>query len=283
MAHRLSHRRIRTSSFGRSRWKWVPDASSQSAQTLMGELVILDNYVESINSGSRPRLATLRFSGLLEIEARYSRVSRQYRGAAKLLNSVLSAAVNATLTAEPDATLVYISIPVVQQSYGRRTPGSLLAPFKTSENSFSSSAQLQRRSQVFAGRAPPSAVPIISSSRTSYSSEDECDKATGSCNGHGKCVQGRKTTGGQGYVCSCSSTTDDNGKSTSWSGETCQKQDISRCAHPPACIMLKLTHRLVATLSCSPARPSVSSSSSPPASPSCTTLAPRSCRSSWRA
>lgn len=196
----------------------------------MFELGNVDKYVEALGSGERPPLSTLRFAGLLEIEARYSRGSRQYRGAASLLQSVLSAAVNATLLAEPEASIAFISVPVVQQSYGRRTPASLLAPFKTSERSFASSAQLQRRSEVFGGRAPPSAVPIISSSRKSYDSADECDKATSSCNGHGKCVQGHKTTGGQAYVCSCSSTTDDDGKTRSWSGESCQKQDISRCA-----------------------------------------------------
>lgn len=258
----------------------------QSSRQLMGELQTLDNFVERLNSGSPPPpLSTLRFSGLRDVENRYTRSSRQFRGAATLLATMLSAATNATLSAHPDATIALLAIPVgSHKSIGRHTHSSLLAPFKTSERSFGASVQLERRGQVFGERQDASSpVPIISSSRKCYDSEDECGDQTGSCNGHGSCVQGKKTTGGSCYVCQCSSTSDeDTGSTTYWSGETCEKQDVSRSVPSPFLDDVSHSQR-TATLSSSSGRPSACSSSSPPASPRSTASEAKSSPNSSRA
>lgn len=68
-----------------------------------------------------------------------------------------------------------------------------------------------------------------------FRSQEECEKTTRKCTGHGKC---RKlyhdrdaAKGGDCFSCQCSATKEDRGegkfKTTVWGGPACQKQDVS--------------------------------------------------------
>lgn len=68
-----------------------------------------------------------------------------------------------------------------------------------------------------------------------FRSQEECEKTTRNCTGHGKCrklYHDRDTKqGGDCYSCQCSATKEDRGdgkvKTTVWGGPACQKQDVS--------------------------------------------------------
>jgi len=68
-----------------------------------------------------------------------------------------------------------------------------------------------------------------------FRSQEECEKRTRNCTGHGKCrklYHDRDTKqGGDCYSCQCSATKEDRGdgkvKTTVWGGPACQKQDVS--------------------------------------------------------
>ena len=70
-----------------------------------------------------------------------------------------------------------------------------------------------------------------------FGSQDECEKTTRNCTGHGKCRKqfhnrdAAKGDNGDCYSCQCSATKEDRGdgkvKTTVWGGPACQKQDVS--------------------------------------------------------
>jgi hypothetical protein len=70
-----------------------------------------------------------------------------------------------------------------------------------------------------------------------FGSQEECEKTTRNCTGHGKCRKqfhnrdAAKGDNGDCYSCQCSATREDRGegkfKTTSWGGPACQKQDVS--------------------------------------------------------
>ena len=70
-----------------------------------------------------------------------------------------------------------------------------------------------------------------------FTSQDECEKTTRNCTGHGKCRKqfhnrdAAKGVNGDCYSCQCSATTEDRGdgkvKTTVWGGPACQKKDVS--------------------------------------------------------
>lgn len=173
---------------------------------------------------SSPQVSLLRLSGLEQIVRQHGPQSAQYRTACSTLKKFLEAVLTSTI----DSTTILIAVPPkpVHTRLGKRTSFSLLAPFQTTESSFVSRSLLDRRSEIF-GDASKS-MPIISSTRQCYTNASECESSTNTCNGHGTCVSGQKTSGGTCFVCKCGQAKDTKGKVVGWSGEMCQKQDVSR-------------------------------------------------------
>jgi hypothetical protein len=70
-----------------------------------------------------------------------------------------------------------------------------------------------------------------------FQSQEDCEKTTRNCTGHGKCRKqyhnrdAAKGDNGDCYSCQCSATREERGegkfKTTSWGGPACQKQDVS--------------------------------------------------------
>ncbi|MBW0529919.1 hypothetical protein O181_069634 [Austropuccinia psidii MF-1] len=204
-----------------SQWLKNLDSSDPSVQQLIQDLKTLDDFTEKVSS-SPPRISLLRLSSLQSIQRRYGENSIQYRSAVSALKSFISHSLSASSNFEK----VVIALPgqPTHTRLAKKTHLSVLTPFQTSETSFVRRDLINRRREIFGSG---SGTPIISSSQQCYESISECEKQTNSCNSHGECRQGQKTTGGKCFVCSCHKAKDSNGKLVKWSGETCQKRDIS--------------------------------------------------------
>lgn len=100
-----------------------------------------------------------------------------------------------------------------------------------SSNAFSTrSNKLSYRKRDLSSVTAAASRPIIPTTGKCYESQGVCSNTTSACFGHGQCVQGRRVGNqpeGECWVCSCSSTKDDAGRTQYWSGEMCQKQDVS--------------------------------------------------------
>lgn len=70
------------------------------------------------------------------------------------------------------------------------------------------------------------AFPQIVSDAICYATDDACVNATGGCSGHGSCAAGSKA-GKTCYVCQCSASRDEGGRSTYWAGNACEREDVS--------------------------------------------------------
>lgn len=103
-------------------------------------------------------------------------------------------------------------------------------------------SELKKRIEIPFEEPPlkPEPVYAVASNKTSsnftlprvvpqyFQSKENCENATNSCMGHGKCVKAH----GNQYRCKCSNTvvrTNEDGttKSVQWGGNACQKKDVS--------------------------------------------------------
>jgi hypothetical protein len=159
------------------------------------------------------RLAAIKIRGLEPIARHHGRNSAQYRRACSLFKQVISAVYLAftSQSSSRQPKLVVVNIPHSSSSKVlKRSVSSLLSDFSVHK------------------RAPPANFgPVIPSSQRSFDSFEACTNQTDACTGHGTCVEaiqgGRKGV----WACSCRATTR-RGKTVSWSGSVCQKEDISR-------------------------------------------------------
>ncbi|VDB85235.1 unnamed protein product [Peniophora sp. CBMAI 1063] len=70
------------------------------------------------------------------------------------------------------------------------------------------------------------AFPQIVSDAICYATDDACVSATGGCSGHGSCAAGSRA-GKTCYVCQCSASRDEGGRTTHWAGNACEREDVS--------------------------------------------------------
>ncbi|KAI9618544.1 hypothetical protein H4Q26_012365 [Puccinia striiformis f. sp. tritici PST-130] len=178
-----------------------------AAYQIIEDLKTLDEY--KIRSTEQP-ITFMRLSGLQQVRRKHGESSIQYR------------------TKSSDCiTVIGIPAQPIHSRLDKRTNLSILSPFKTSESSFIKRELIERRRSIF-GTNQLHGIPIIPSSRPCFTTQTECKSKTSSCNGNGECVQGQKTSGGKCFVCSCSKSADSKtGKVVYWSGDSCQKRDIS--------------------------------------------------------
>ncbi|CAH7670090.1 hypothetical protein PPACK8108_LOCUS4777 [Phakopsora pachyrhizi] len=212
--------------------KWLNHYGNldSSALKFLEDLKNLDKFTEAFQSSkSKPKLNFLRLSGLQQIQRQHGDHSPQYRLAYETLQRFLEASLS-ILPTDPNLSKIFITVPTqpVHTRLGRRMSISLLSPFKTSELSFVRRDLIQRRRSVFGDiQKDGGSLPIVASSRECYKDQMSCEKATDGCNGHGDCLEGQKTSGGKCFVCSCKKSKDQQGRLVYWSGETCQKLDVS--------------------------------------------------------
>lgn len=193
------------------------------AYQLLDDLNSLDRFVHSSQWGP---VSFLRLSGLQQVRQRHGESSLQYRVSLGALKASLEAVLGDARVQGMETMVVAVPGQPTHARLGKRTSLSILSPFKTSEQSFVRRDLIDRRRSVFGSAA--ASMPIIPSSRTCFATKDACLSATDACNGHGSCTQGVKTSGGKCFACLCQKSNDvKTGKVTYWSGDSCQKQDIS--------------------------------------------------------
>ncbi|KAG0151755.1 hypothetical protein CROQUDRAFT_712696 [Cronartium quercuum f. sp. fusiforme G11] len=211
-----------------SRWLNEYGVLDESAKQFIKDLESLDQYFET-TSPSSTNLSLLRLSGLEQIARQHGQNSLQFDLATKMLKKVLDILLLSSDNDQPIKTILIIIPPKpFHNRLGNRTSFSALTPFKTSEQSFIPKTLLNRRSEIFAGTPNKQFIPIISSTKKCYKDLNECERYTKNCNGNGNCVEGQKSSGGNCFICNCSKSKGKDGKLINWSGEMCQKKDISR-------------------------------------------------------
>jgi len=194
------------------------------ARQFLEDLKTLDDFVHKSSWGP---VSFLRLSGLQQVRQRHGESSVQYRSCTTAMKSALGDVLKEAGEREMETMVVGVPGQQQQGRLGKRTALSILAPFKTSELSFVPRELIHRRRSVFGSQAA-GAIPIIPSSRKCFPSIAECQASTDACNRHGSCIEGLKTSGGKCVVCVCQKSTDSkSGQVSYWSGDSCQKLDIS--------------------------------------------------------
>ncbi|KAH9443880.1 hypothetical protein MJO28_013827 [Puccinia striiformis f. sp. tritici] len=196
-----------------------------AAYQIIEDLKTLDEY--KIRSTEQP-ITFMRLSGLQQVRRKHGESSIQYRTSESAMRELFKKML-ITDQVESSDSITVIGIPAqpIHSRLDKRTNLSILSPFKTSESSFIKRELIERRRSIF-GTNQLHGIPIIPSSRPCFTTQTECKSKTSSCNGNGECVQGQKTSGGKCFVCSCSKSADSKtGKVVYWSGDSCQKRDIS--------------------------------------------------------
>lgn len=84
-------------------------------------------------------------------------------------------------------------------------------------------------------------TPIVTSSKTCFESAEDANNQTVNCLGRGVPVQGVTVKGGECWVCSCGKT-EENGRTKSWAGEGCEKEDLSRFVHSTFCLFPSIVY-----------------------------------------
>ncbi|GAA95169.1 uncharacterized protein L969DRAFT_19353 [Mixia osmundae IAM 14324] len=207
-------------------WLNQLDFLSDSASTgeFVAELNQIDHFVESLSARreARSSVSAMRFQALSKLEAELGSDSSEFKQARSLFEQILTAAKEAYARATNDAAQV-ITMVVPRDAKPRHntkiTRRALVQPFSTHPRRGYSKRQDD-------DKPAPSTTPVVASYRSCYDSQSSCENSTSTCNGHGSCVSGVQYGKTGCWTCACSPTTED-GKTTVWSGETCQKMDIS--------------------------------------------------------
>ncbi|SCZ89535.1 BZ3500_MvSof-1268-A1-R1_Chr9g10445 [Microbotryum saponariae] len=241
------------------------DLLDKSSATLVTELESLSNMVESLAASvqsndngpqaEKPQIVALHLKGLKEVAAAHSPSSETYQRAATLLRSTLSATLAAlrqdAATDEQPTVLLLTLPPYSPPLLRRRAP--FLAPFASSPAIPGQVARRGasmhlphqvKRASVFVDhpttqdgrvkRAPSDSgkprQPVVPSHYRCFESEAELNNLTASCLGRGVGVKGVSAARNGGtadcWVCSCGKTTEE-GKTKSWAGQGCEKEDLS--------------------------------------------------------
>jgi len=185
---------------------------------LVAEMKELDQFIESLStarwdgydSAPPPPFAGLRYQGLKDIEAAHGRSSKEYKSASEMFKNAIEAAVLAFKAHHSPTTKVITIIVPPNQPHHKRTDSIHL---------FSTQAQtLSKRA--------PSPTPIVPINQLCFKNQGSCMNETGNCSSHGMCYDGSQAGEMGCWVCGCNATVS-NGKTTFWSGSSCQKEDLS--------------------------------------------------------
>jgi hypothetical protein len=162
-------------------------------EAFLAEISTLINYLDAIPPSDR--FAALELTGIPKLAASYGQSSEQYTLA------------TATLRAAIEAALADKSVRFALMTY---TPST------------------QRRSPLLADQSPevtPSLQPAKAFS-SCFSSFLACTDATNGCSGHGQCANTTRA-GQQCFVCACTTTVSEAGKTQNWAGDMCERRDVS--------------------------------------------------------
>ncbi|OCH87859.1 hypothetical protein OBBRIDRAFT_795766 [Obba rivulosa] len=173
---------------------------SPATESFLSEMTALVEFLEDESAGDK--FAALELRGISAIAAQYGRTSDQYRLASDTIRGILSGAV-----ARPDIKLALVT---------------------TSAAAFQRAMKRQDVLQPPQSPLPqPSPMPVEPiSGGACYTSADACANATDTCSGHGECMQASKA-GRTCFVCACSATTDEKGRTEHWAGAACERRDVS--------------------------------------------------------
>jgi len=189
----LSH-----TSHGVPRFLAIFSISSPAIETFISETSVLSDFLDT-DEASTDKFAAFELKGLSCIAEAYGRSSEEYKLAARTTRAVLESAL-----AKSNINLALLT--------------------------FSASSPPSKR-QVQPPQSPlpsPSPVPQqpIGGVSTCFLSADICVNSTNSCSGRGECLQASKA-GKTCFVCACSQTKTQNGKTQTWVGDACERKDIS--------------------------------------------------------
>jgi hypothetical protein len=176
-------------------------APTPANEAFLAEISTLTKFVEPTADIYDDKFASLELRGLSQLAATYGRSSDQYQLAARTVRAVLEAS-----TAEAKTRIAVMSY----------TPSLIMDKRQP---------QPPQQSPLPAPR-PPTGPPIRRLA-SCITSAEACSNATNACFGHGQCVS-TLSAGQECFVCACSNTKSDSGKTESWAGDMCQRKDISR-------------------------------------------------------
>lgn len=176
--------------------------SSPETETFLSEMSSLSMFLDS-DEQATDQFAAFELQGLTKIGNAYGRSSEQYQTAARAVRAMLESA---------------------------KSKNNLNFALLT----YSDSAQPLTRRQQQKAQPPqshfpaPSPIPQqpISGISTCFTSADVCANSTNSCSGRGECMQASKA-GKTCFICACSQTSSQKGKTQTWVGDACERKDIS--------------------------------------------------------
>ncbi|KAG0661293.1 hypothetical protein C6P46_004064 [Rhodotorula mucilaginosa] len=215
----------------------------------------------------KPPVTVIHLTGLKDVAAKHSRSSDMYQRSAALLQQTLTAALAALAppspdggVSSPDPKVILLALPepktpllrrrkpwleAFETGAGKQTRGVGVAAKRNGgggalekRNVFSPEHSLRRRRLQSDEDGDDSGnnnngTFLVPSSYRCFPSRSELVNLTASCLGHGQPVKGLTTRsdlpeGGECWVCKCGTTTDEEtGKKTRWTGQGCEKVDLS--------------------------------------------------------
>ncbi|KAL8286936.1 hypothetical protein RQP46_003942 [Phenoliferia psychrophenolica] len=232
------------------------DFVDEGSDLLMADLQSLSALVDSFAPSasaiaddsaaqvSAPHIVALHLKGMKAVADLHSPASPAYERAATLFRSTLAATLAAFHAAEatsdgPAPTVLLLALPPYSPPLLRkRTPW--LKPFASLSKRYSG---VTRPSSALAKRAfgdddasdsegrvqqtaRPTPSPVVPTGYVCFESEKDLKNQTLACLGRGTAVKGVTIKGTECWVCSCGKTTE-NGKTRSWGGQGCEKEDLS--------------------------------------------------------
>ena len=234
----------------------------------MADLASLSALVDSFASSdahdiaaqvSPPHLVALHLQSMRAVAALHKPTSPAYERAATVFRSTLDATL-AALTAKSGAppTVLLLALPPYSPPLLRKR-AAWLKPFASLSKRYSAAT---RPSSALAKRAlgddtddtegrvqqtaRPTPSPVVPTGYICFRSEADLKNQTLACLGRGTGVKGVTVRGTECWVCSCTKTTE-HGKTKSWAGQGCEKEDLSSCVLPSEATCLPATHSLTAS------------------------------------
>lgn len=173
-------------------------APTPANEAFLAEISTITKFIETTADIYDDKFASLELTGLFQLAATYGRSSDQYQLAARTIRAILEAS-----TADAKTRVAVLSY----------TPSLMLD-------------KRQPQQSPLPALRPPVGPPIRHFA-SCLTSAEACSNATNACSGHGQCVS-TLSAEQECFVCACSDTKSNSGKTESWVGDMCQRKDISR-------------------------------------------------------
>ncbi|GAA5993323.1 hypothetical protein JCM10908_001429 [Rhodotorula pacifica] len=223
----------------------------------------IDSGAQGRSGDGKPAVTVIHLTGLKDVAAKHSRSSEMYQRSATLLQRTLTATLAAiapppSSSSDAEAKVILLALPEPKTPLlrrrkpwleafedgagGKQVRGVGVAARRAGvagegglekRNVFSPSTALVRRAQADDADKGSNATYLVPSSYTCFPSLSALKNATASCLSHGQPVRGLTTRtdlqeGEECWVCRCGETRDEEtGKRTRWTGEGCEKVDLS--------------------------------------------------------